>query len=240
MTSSSAVQDERVRTVAANVAAVRERIAAAARRAGRDPGAVRLIAVTKTRTPDECAAVLAAGVLDLGENRVQEGIAKVAVLAGQEPCPIWHLIGHLQRNKIRAALDAFAVIQSLDSYDLALAISRRAARPVEVLLEVNVAAEPSKFGFSVAETPAVHERIAALPNLTVRGLMTVAPQTSDPETVRPVFRELRRLAEELALPELSMGMTDDFEVAVEEGATLARVGRALFGPRPVPADGASL
>jgi pyridoxal phosphate enzyme (YggS family) len=227
------VGEERARVIAANVAAVRERIAAAARRAGRDPESVRLIAVTKTHPAEVCAAVVAAGVADLGENRVQEGVAKAAALAEGEARPTWHLIGHLQTNKVKAALETFSLIQSVDSEALAAAISRRAASPVDVLLEVNVAAEPSKFGFSPAATAAAHARIAALPHLRVRGLMTVAPQTDDPETVRPVFQALRVLAEQLGLPDLSMGMTDDFEVAVEEGATLVRIGRALFGPRPV-------
>jgi pyridoxal phosphate enzyme (YggS family) len=146
--------------------------------------------------------------------------------------PVWHLIGHLQSNKVKSALGAFAVIHSVDSEELARTISRRAERPVEVLLEVNVAGEASKFGLSPEETPEAYRAIAALPNIDVRGLMTVAPQTDDPEAVRPVFRRLRALAEQLGLPELSMGMSGDYEVAVEEGATMVRVGSALFGPRP--------
>lgn len=234
MVTSLQIQDERTLAIAANAADVRRRIAAAAARAGRDPAAVRLIAVTKTFPAEVCAAAVAAGIQDLGENRVQEGVGKVAALAAAGLHPTWHLVGHLQTNKVKAALSAFRVIHSVDSLDLAAVISRRATAPIEVLVEVNVAAEPSKFGFAVAETPAACERIAALPNLMLRGLMTVAPQTDDPETVRPVFRQLRELAAALGLPELSMGMTDDFEVAVEEGATMVRVGRALFGPRPAP------
>jgi pyridoxal phosphate enzyme (YggS family) len=197
---------------------------------------VRLIAVTKTFPAEVCAAVVAAGVGDLGENRVQEGVPKVEALAAAGLRPTWHLIGHLQSNKVKAALAAFDTIHSIDSLDLAAAVSRRATRPVDVLVEVNVAAEASKFGFSLEETPAACERVAGLPNLTLRGLMTVAPQTSDPETVRPVFGRLHELATSLGLPELSMGMTDDFEVAIEEGATMVRVGRALFGPRPTPGE----
>jgi pyridoxal phosphate enzyme (YggS family) len=223
----------RADAIAANTRIVRDRITAAAERAGRDPAAVRLIAVTKTFPPAVCAAAVQAGLTDLGENRVQEGVAKAATLAESGMKPVWHLIGHLQSNKVKAALGAFTVIHSVDSVELAQAISRRAARPVAVLLEVNVAGEATKFGLSPEETPATYRAIAGLPNIEVRGLMTVAPQTDDPETVRPVFRHLRALAERLGLPELSMGMSGDYEVAVEEGATMVRVGSALFGPRPV-------
>ena len=234
MTLPTSAPPDHTSVIAANLAAVRGRIAAAAERAGRSPAAVRLIAVTKTFPADLCAAAVQAGVHDLGENRVQEGVAKAAALAEAGLRPAWHLIGHLQSNKAKAALGTFAVIHSVDSVDLASTISRRAASPVEVLLEVNVAAEASKFGFSPKETPRAYEQIASLRHLSVRGLMTVAPQTPDPESVRPVFRQLRQLAEMLKLPELSMGMSGDFEVAVEEGATMVRVGSALFGARPTP------
>lgn len=220
---------ERVR---ANVATVRGRIAAAAERAGRDPASVRLVAVTKTMPAALCAAALTAGIAELGENRVQEGVAKAAALAAAGSRPCWHLLGHLQSNKMRPALATFGMIQSLDSLRLAEAISRAAGGSVAVLLEVNVAGEASKFGFSPDEVGAAYERIAALRHLNVRGLMTVAPQTDDAETVRPVFRRLRELGDTLSLPELSMGMSGDYEVAIEEGATMVRVGRALFGPRP--------
>jgi pyridoxal phosphate enzyme (YggS family) len=234
MTSIASGAGSMVEAIAANARGVRGRIAAAAARAGRDPATVRLIAVTKTFPTEVCAAAVEAGLTDLGENRVQEGTAKAATLARAGVQPVWHLIGHLQSNKVRAALGAFAVIHSIDSTELATAISRRAERPVEVLLEVNVGGEPSKFGFAPEETPEASRAIAALPNLLVRGLMTVAPQAEDAEAVRPVFRRLRELAEALGLPELSMGMSGDYEVAVEEGATMVRVGSALFGPRPAP------
>jgi pyridoxal phosphate enzyme (YggS family) len=224
-------------SIAANARVVRDRIAAAAERAGRDAGSVRLIAVTKTFPPEVCAAAVQAGLTDLGENRVQEGVAKAAALAASGLAPVWHLIGHLQGNKVKAALGAFAVIHSVDSVDLARLISRRAERPVDVLLEVNVAGEATKFGLSSDETPEACRAIAGLPNLNVRGLMTVAPQTEDAEMVRPVFRRLRTLAEQLGLSELSMGMSGDYEVAVEEGATMVRVGSALFGPRPAQGAG---
>lgn len=234
MTPSAPTQPDPVVVIATNLAGVRGRIAAAAERAGRDPAVVRLIAVTKTFPAATCAAAVSAGVVDLGENRVQEGVAKATDLAADGLTPTWHLIGHLQSNKVKSALGTFAMIHSLDSLELAAAISRRATSPVSVLLEVNVGAEPSKFGFTPEETPVAHEQIAALPNLAVRGLMTVAPHAPDPEAVRPVFRRLRLLAETLGLPELSMGMSGDYEVAVEEGATMVRVGSALFGARPAP------
>jgi pyridoxal phosphate enzyme (YggS family) len=218
----------------ARLDSVRERIADAARRVGRDPAGIRLVAISKTFPVQQIRAAAAAGQNDFGENKVQEALQKIA--HGGHAGLRWHLIGHLQSNKVKAALAAFDTIHSIDSLDLAAAVSRRATRPVDVLVEVNVAAEASKFGFSLEETPAACERVAGLPNLTLRGLMTVAPQTSDPETVRPVFGRLRDLATSLGLPELSMGMTDDFEVAIEEGATMVRVGRALFGPRPTPGE----
>jgi pyridoxal phosphate enzyme (YggS family) len=227
-------QTDLVQTIAANVADVRARMTAAAERAGRDPDAVRLIAVTKTFPAEVCLAALDAGLTDLGENRVQEGVAKAAALAEQGRVPVWHLIGHLQSNKVKPALDTFATIHSVDTVDLAAAISRRASVPVPILLEVNVAAEPSKFGFAPEDVPAALDRIAALPNLDVRGLMTVAPQATDAEQVRPIFRRLRQIGDALGLVELSMGMSGDYEVAIEEGATMVRIGSALFGPRPAP------
>jgi pyridoxal phosphate enzyme (YggS family) len=144
----------------------------------------------------------------------------------------WHLVGHLQTNKVKAALQLFDFIQSVDSLHLAEAINRHAQRPLPVLLEVNVAAEESKNGFSPDQVLQQTEAIRRLPNLDVRGLMTVAPLTDDAESVRWVFRRLRELRDELGLRELSMGMTDDYPVAIAEGATLLRIGRAIFGERP--------
>lgn len=237
MTSTAVPNAELVAAIAGNAAEVRRRIAVAAERAGRDAGAARLVAVTKTFPAEVCAAALDAGLTDLGENRVQEGVAKAEALARLGRQAVWHLIGHLQSNKVKPALAAFDLIHSVDSIDLAHAISRRAESPVVVLLEVNVGGEASKFGFAPDGVPAAHETISTLPNLAVRGLMTVAPQADDPEAVRPVFRRLRELAASLGLPELSMGMSGDYEVAVEEGATIVRVGSALFGQRAVPGVG---
>lgn len=217
--------------IGANLARVHDRIAAAAERAGRSPAGVRLVGVSKTFPAGAVLAAVRRGLADVGENRVQEAAPKAAAVAAAGERPRWHLIGHLQTNKVKQALDLFDVIQSVDSLNLAEALSRRAQSPLDILLEVNVAAEASKTGFSSDEVPAAAERVAALPQLAVRGLMTVAPLTDDPEDVRPVFRRLRQLSEALGLPELSMGMSGDYEVAVEEGATIVRIGRAIFGAR---------
>jgi hypothetical protein len=218
--------------IAENLAAVRERIAAACRRAGRAPGEVTLVGVTKGFGPEAVAEACAAGLLDAGENRVQEAAPKIEALAARGVRPRWHLVGHLQTNKVKRALELFAILHGVDSVRLAQEVSNRAGSPVPVLLEVNIAGEERKFGFAPEELDTALAQISRLPNVDVRGLMTVAPATDDPERVRPIFRHLCELRERLGLRELSMGMTDDFDVAVEEGATMVRVGRAIFGPRP--------
>ena len=210
---------------------VRARIDAACDRASRAPADVTLIAVSKTHPASMIAAAYAAGLRDFGENRVQEALPKIESLRAAGVTPRWHLLGHLQTNKIRAAIEGFDILHSIDSERLALAISERAERPVGVLIEVNVAGEASKYGVAPEDTLKLAERIGALPNINLGGLMTVAPQVDNPGDVRPFFRRLRELRDAIGLPELSMGMTDDFEVAVEEGSTLVRIGRALFGAR---------
>ena len=225
--------------IAVRLGAVRARIEAACARSGRDPASVTLIGVTKTHPAAAIAEAVSAGLRDCGENRVQEAAPKIAALREREVVPRWHLVGHLQTNKVNAALGLFDILHSIESERLAAAISARAGRPVGVLIEVNVAAEESKHGIATEEAGALASRIGALPGLELLGLMTVAPQATDPEAVRPVFRRLRELRDALGLRELSMGMTDDFEVAVEEGSTLVRVGRAIFGPRPAPGAGGS-
>jgi pyridoxal phosphate enzyme (YggS family) len=218
-----------ITTIAERIPLIRERVARAAERAGRSPAEVTIVAVSKTFPTQAIEEAAAAGIAHIGENRVQEAAAKIPSL---RHLPVtWHMLGHLQTNKARTALDLFDIIQSVDSLRLAEALSRRAERDVPVLLEVNVAGEASKFGLSPQQVAETAEAIARLPHLDVRGLMTIAPWVSDPEEVRPVFRELRRLRDALGLPELSMGMTDDFEVAIEEGATIVRIGRAIFGER---------
>ena len=221
----------RVQTIAQRLEAVRLRIAAACLRGGRSPQDVTLVAIAKGFPPEAIREAVQAGIRHLGENRVQEAQAKRPLLADLPPDVVWHMVGHLQTNKVKTALKLFDIIHSVDSLHLAEEISRRAPRPVPVFLEVNVAGEPAKYGFPPQELPEASEAIARLPNLDLRGLMTVAPLATDPEQVRPVFRRLRLIAGSLGLRELSMGMTDDFEVAVEEGATHVRIGRAIFGER---------
>jgi pyridoxal phosphate enzyme (YggS family) len=229
--------------VAGAVAAARRRIAAAAERAGRDPAGVRLVAVSKTVAAGRVAEAVAAGVTDLGENRVQEAAAK----RPQLPDGVrWHMVGHLQTNKAARAAATFAVVHSVDSVRLAETLAAR--RPaelgeLEVLLEVELTGLPGHTGLPPATLEEAVTAIAGLGGLRLRGLMTMAPPVADPEDARPVFAALRRMRDELeqhwggALPELSMGMSGDFEVAVEEGATVVRLGRAIFGERPPRAPG---
>jgi pyridoxal phosphate enzyme (YggS family) len=214
-----------------NIALVRERIARACERTGRDPSGVRLIGVSKTHSADIVLAAHHAGLTDFGENRVQEGANKIDVLAAQGVAPAWHLIGNLQRNKVGPVAARFAYIHSVDSERLAVAISDRAERPIQIFMEVNVSGEESKHGVNPAQAAELAGRIDVLSNIVLVGLMTVAPRAKDPEDVRPFFRQLRDLRDATGLRELSMGMSEDFEVAVEEGATFVRVGRAIFGER---------
>jgi pyridoxal phosphate enzyme (YggS family) len=223
--------DMRVGTIAERLALVRGRIARAAEGAGRSPDSVTLVAVGKGFPAEVIAEGIAAGLTHIGENRVQEAAAKIPAL--QHLAATWHMVGHLQTNKAKTALELFDIIHSVDSLHLAQVLSRRAERTAPVLLEVNVAGEASKFGLTASEALQSAEAVARLPHLDLRGLMTIAPLVSDPEEVRPVFRELRQLGDSLGLAELSMGMTDDFEVAIEEGATIVRIGRAIFGEREV-------
>lgn len=213
----------------ARLESVRERIALACQRAGRDPREVRLIGVSKGVAPDRIREALDAGLTDLGENRVQEAVAKRPLV--DRPGLTWHMVGHLQRNKVTAAIETFDIIHAIDSVRLAEVLSRKAPKRLRVFLQVNVALEASKYGFTAGELPAAVSAVRALPNLEPIGLMTIAPASPDPEAARPFFRRLRQLANEFGLAELSMGMSDDFEVAVEEGATMVRIGRALFGER---------
>jgi len=219
--------------IARRVASVLSRIEAACHRAGRSPSDVTLVAVCKGFPPEAVLEAAAAGVTHFAENRVQEAAAKRPHLSGLPAGITWHMVGHLQTNKVKSALELFDIIHSVDSLRLADAVSRRAPRRVPVFLEVNVAAEPTKHGFNLEELPAAYEAAARMPNLDIWGLMTVAPLARDPEDVRPIFRRLHQEARALGLRQLSMGMTDDFEVAIEEGATHVRIGRAIFGDRPV-------
>jgi pyridoxal phosphate enzyme (YggS family) len=217
--------------VTANIEAVKERIAAACHRVGRLPGEVTLVAVTKTVETSAIATAFKLGIEHFGENTVQEAKRKQAQLLWLEPRPTWHMVGHLQTNKAKVAVEVFDIIHSVDSIRLAEAISHRTPKIVPVLFQVNVSGEGTKNGFPLAELEPALEAISELPRLQIRGLMTIAPWVADAEQVRPVFRQLRSLRDAFGLEHLSMGMTNDFEVAVEEGATLLRIGRAIFGER---------
>jgi len=189
------------------------------------------VAVAKGFDASAVRAAFDCGVKDFGENRVQEAEKKIGQLSDFKPDITWHMVGHVQSNKARTAAELFDIIHSVDSVRLAGILSQRAEETLPVLLEVNVSGEASKSGFAADEIAGVVEEAKQLPNLEVMGLMTIAPLTADPEEVRPVFRKLRELRDSLGLEHLSMGMTDDFEVAVEEGATMLRIGRAIFGDR---------
>ncbi|MGQ4809084.1 Pyridoxal phosphate homeostasis protein [Candidatus Entotheonellaceae bacterium PAL068K] len=240
-------QDEKVASVAENVARVRQRMQQAARRAGRDPASVRLVAAAKTVDAARVRAAVAAGVTIVGENYLQEARRKIGQL-GHDRIE-WHMIGTLQRNKVRYIFDLFGLCHAVDRLELAEEIHRRGerlGRRMPVLLEVNIGGEASKSGFARQRLSAEMEKLAALTQVQVQGLMTIPPPTTTPDAARPFYQELcdlrdrlaRRGFEGMSLAELSMGMTADFEVAIEEGATLVRVGTAIFGPRPAaPASG---
>jgi hypothetical protein len=231
--------------IAERVAAVRERIARAVERASRPPGEVRLVAISKTHPPEAVREAFVAGVRDFGENRVQEAEPKIAATADlRESGLLWHLVGHLQSNKARRAAALFEVVQSLDSLDLAFRLARFGAesgQPVRALVQVDLAGEETKFGLPEAELLPALEALRGREGLRVEGLMALPPYLEDPEKVRPFFRRLRGLAERAASAglllgrELSMGMSHDFEAAVEEGATIVRVGTAIFGERQAAA-----
>lgn len=210
---------------------VRRRIGAAAERAGRDPQSVALIGVSKGQPAAAVDEAVRAGLRDIGESRVQEAAAKRAA-CGTGALATWHLIGHLQTNKARAALETFAILHSVDSERLIRTLGSLATRPATVFIEINVTGEATKYGASAHELPSLLRVARDYPNLEVRGLMTVAPLTSDPEAAREPFRALAALAARERLPYLSMGMSDDYEIAIEEGATHVRIGRAIFGERP--------
>ncbi|RLS35362.1 MAG: YggS family pyridoxal phosphate-dependent enzyme [Planctomycetota bacterium] len=219
-------------TLKRNVAAVHESMAEACRVAGRSPGSVQLIAVTKYAPIEWIEGLISLGLDQFGENRPQQLIERQA----RWPQVQWHLIGHLQRNKAKSVLSATVLIHSVDSLRLAERLSETATGRVPILCEVNVSGEESKDGFPREELLSVWDRLTGLPGIEVRGLMTMAPFSDDPEAARPVFTHLRELRDvlraraegRLALPELSMGMSGDYEVAIQEGATLIRVGSRLF------------
>jgi pyridoxal phosphate enzyme (YggS family) len=230
-------------SVAANISSIQERIASAARRAGRNPGDVTLMAVSKTHPPDRIREAYQAGLRAFGENRLQEFAAKAGALQDLHAAE-WHMIGHLQTNKATKTVDLFDAVDSVDSLKLAEkldAAARKLGRKLDVLIEINVGGEAAKSGVA-PDSPALDELLLAAPRLDAlvfRGLMTVPPFTDDPEGARPYFRKLRELRDaiaarklpSIAMDQLSMGMSHDFEVAIEEGSTCVRVGTAIFGER---------
>jgi len=226
-------------TIKENLERVKERIAQAAARAGRDPGGITIVAVTKTHGPEVVTAAIEAGIQDVGENKVQEFLAKAPAV--KLPCR-WHLVGHLQTNKVAKVIGRFALVQSVDSMRLAEHLSRSGAAAgvtTDILLEVNTSGEGSKFGLPLEGTLTMCSLVAGLPNLRIRGLMTVGPLVSDVGLVGAAFTKLRLLKEKIeaarienvSMEHLSMGMTDDFEIAIAEGSTMVRLGRVLFGER---------
>ena len=223
-------------SLADNLKKVNETIAEHAGRIGRDPNGVTIVAVTKTFPVGVIRDAMALGLRILGENRVQEAVPKIDEIG--TTAASWHLIGHLQSNKVKFVEGRFAMVESIDSSGIVQALGRRLHQPLDILIEVNVGEEPQKTGALPADVPAIAGGIREFPQLRLQGLMTIAPMVPDPEEARPVFRRLRALRDETAdrlgvpLPVLSMGMTEDYPVAVEEGATMLRLGRALFGPRP--------
>jgi len=217
--------------VAHNLDRVRGRMRAAAARAGRRSEDVTLVAVSKTVEPERLEAALAAGQMLFGESRLQEAKAKIPLVSGRAH---WHMVGHLQSNKARDAVALFELIHSVDSVRLAVELNKwaeRAGKTQVILLEVNASGEASKFGLEPEDVEAALREINRLPRLEVQGLMTIAPLRDNVDEVRPCFRRLRELRDRAGLRELSMGMTHDFEVAIEEGATMVRIGTAVFGER---------
>ena len=224
-------------SLAENLDSIQQRIRAACDRAGRTPESITLLAVTKGQPPEIVNEAGKLGLASFGENKIQEAKAKIPLCSGKLR---WHFIGHLQTNKCRDAVELFEMIQSVDSLHVAQEISKRAdqaAKTMPILLEVNLAGEASKFGYRPDQLETELNQINALPRIEIHGLMTVPPWTANAENVRPVFRQLREIKERAEhalgapLPHLSMGMTGDFEVAIEEGATIVRIGTALFGQR---------
>ncbi len=222
-----------------NINTIKQRIVSAAVKCGRNPDSIKLLAVTKTIPTEYIIKAIDAGITMLGENYVQEAKDKIAAIGSRAG---WHMIGYLQTNKAKYAVTLFDYVHSVDRLELAQELDKRAGlinRKLNVLLEVNVSGEESKSGIPAADVPALIEQIAGLENLVVHGLMTMAPYSHNPENARPYFSALRNLRDNISrqqspgiqMEELSMGMTDDFEVAIEEGATIVRIGRAIFGKR---------
>ncbi|HEY2380460.1 MAG TPA: YggS family pyridoxal phosphate-dependent enzyme [Terriglobia bacterium] len=215
--------------VRGNYLRIRSRIQQAAKRAGRDPAEIQLIAVTKTVPVEDIREAVGCGIRHIGENRLQEALPKREAL--RDLNVTWHFIGHLQTNKAKKVVENFDWAQCVDRPELAAKLNQAATRPFPVLIEVKLHEEPNKSGVDEASLPGFVEEFSRYEHLQLRGLMAIPPFLENPEEVRPYFHKLRQLAERYRLPELSMGMSHDFEVAIEEGATMVRIGTALFGER---------
>jgi len=212
-----------------NCRRILDKIETAAVRSGRSPGSIRLIAVTKTVPAEKIRKAVGAGIADIGENRLQEALSKREAL---RDLPLtWHFIGHLQTNKAKKVAEHFDWVQCVDRQELAEKLNQTATKPLPVLIEVNIGGEPAKSGIHPGHLQAFIDDFTKYEGLRLTGLMAIPPFFEDPEHVRPFFRKLRELSERFNLPELSMGMSHDFEVAVEEGATMVRIGTSLFGER---------
>lgn len=233
---------ERARLISRNLSHVREKIKTAAESSGRDSDDIDLMVVTKTWPAGIIEIVVDNGIRLLGENRIQEAIPKIENLAKNYSDLHWHMIGHLQSNKAKHALDAFDCIQSVDSLKIAnrissLAVQRETRK--DIMLEVNISGESSKFGFKPEEVMSNIETLLGLPGINLTGLMTIGPLTGDREKIRKAFREMKKLYNRLSISypnsmkNLSMGMSDDYDIAIEEGATMVRIGRAILGPREI-------
>ncbi|KPK91404.1 hypothetical protein AMJ80_07385 [bacterium SM23_31] len=223
-------------SIAENIKTVKKQIAQAAQRNGRKAEDITLIAVTKTHPAAVVDEAIRCGITDIGENRIQEAVEKYENVKKQA---VWHLVGHLQRNKVKTALRIFDIIHSIDSLRLAVEINKRAAGTVDVFVEVNIGEEKSKSGIMPGETLSFLKELRVFPNLRCRGLMTIPPMIDDAEKLRHYFRDVAEIQAganrmnifDYPLTDLSMGMTDDYQIAIEEGATMVRIGRALFGER---------
>jgi pyridoxal phosphate enzyme (YggS family) len=220
-----------IQSIQKNIEGLRLRIARACERSGRDQSAVKIIAVTKNFSQQAVRDALSCGLTDFGENRVQEAAAKLKQLADCRTAFKLHFIGHLQSNKVVDALEIADIIHSVDTLNLASLINGKAAGKVPILIQVNLADEESKFGFAGDKLDSAVRSICRLPNLEVLGLMAVPPQVDDAQELRPLFARLRILNQSYNFRELSMGMSDDYDVAIEEGSTMVRIGRAIFGER---------
>jgi pyridoxal phosphate enzyme (YggS family) len=218
-------------TIRNNIQEVQRRITAALQRSHRQPAEITLVAISKGHDVSAIREAFACGLRHFGESRVQEAEEKLGRLSDMRDKSTWHMVGHLQSNKAKKALTLFDMIQSVDSINLARAIDRSTFKRLPVLIEVNTAGEATRYGFLTEEVEGAAGLIGQLPNLELQGLMTIAPFIDDELKVRNTFRTLRKLRDSLGLKHLSMGMSDDFEIAIEEGSTIIRIGRAIFGER---------